>query len=266
MDNKALKILLDTYWDTTGWCNRQPSEEDFEYARSAGCMFGDFLLSHDDIVGSIRSMVAAVDLLDVSNAFLASLSTRRLELRSALGSYAIARHLPNHEYDGDKRCGVCGLYGKDLEPRDVNVLNFERYKWGGVRHLFSPLYVWFDLKQFAQWDRLTPTADDIAIVDSIISAAERMPAEARITGLEKALSGILKSNKPERKVLLEILGYCGILETNEHRGFSERFVRARDIPWPPTNDNDWQYPAAWWRGSDGINRQALKLFFPQYVL
>jgi hypothetical protein len=48
---------------------------------------------------------------EVGEAFLASLTSRRLDLRSALGSYAVARLLPEHSltpvpYDGSR--AICG--------------------------------------------------------------------------------------------------------------------------------------------------------------
>ncbi len=45
------------------------------------------------------------------------------------------------------------------------------------------------------------------------------PHEGKIRDLEKALSKVIKSNKEEREVLLQILGLCSILAPNEYPGF-----------------------------------------------
>jgi hypothetical protein len=46
----------------------------------------------------VRAAAASVSVSDVSTAFLASLTPRRLDLRSTLGSFAVARHLVAHPY------------------------------------------------------------------------------------------------------------------------------------------------------------------------
>ena len=98
-------------------------------------MFDPIRLSHGDIVRRAIEVRTRVDPQVVADAFLVSLSTRKLEPRSALGSYAVLRHFPPHEhYDRRKGCPVWGEYNDPDEDEDLNVLNFERFKWGGVRH------------------------------------------------------------------------------------------------------------------------------------
>src|SRR5689334_14844744 len=103
-------------------------------------MFKPRRLTHDQIIAWHGRARAAVTRQEVTAAFLASLSTRRLDWRSALGSYAVARHLPDHPHRGPasgRYCTTCGSSGgpKHAGPHDLSVLNFERLKWGGVRHL-----------------------------------------------------------------------------------------------------------------------------------
>lgn len=63
-------------------------------AVAAGVMFSEpRMLDHDGWVTAARQAGAAVNPVQVGEAFLASLTTRRLDLRSALSSYAIARVL-----------------------------------------------------------------------------------------------------------------------------------------------------------------------------
>jgi len=51
-------------------------------------------------------------------------------------------------------CAVCGLNEREVEI-DWDVMNFERFKWGGVRR-DDLTYVWLDLRQFAAADRPLP--------------------------------------------------------------------------------------------------------------
>ena len=90
--NNGLKILLKAYWSSEGWENGSVSVDDFLIAKKEGYMF-DYpkYISHDEAVKKLIDLVKKVDKNDVSNAFLYSLSTRKLEYRSILGSYYYAK-------------------------------------------------------------------------------------------------------------------------------------------------------------------------------
>jgi hypothetical protein len=263
--DRAQSILFDTYWSRAGW-RQQPvvSPEDFAFARDAGYMFEPVHLAHDDVIRWLGTSFQEAMLEDIRNAFLASLSTRRLELRSALGSYAVARHLPVHALKGDGfRCTICGLFDHPYRRYDLSILNFERYKWGGVRH-DHPEYVAFDLAQFAKLDRARPTQRDFDIMRQIVETARRCEPKARPRDLEKRLATVLTSNKAEREILIQILGYCGILQSSHHPGYFREFVNHADRTFP-LERTYWTYPVIWWRGADGINQEALEYYFPELV-
>lgn len=260
-DRRALKILFDTYWSPKGWKQEYAiSPEDFAYARAAGLMFDPAVITHESASARIRKVVRTLDPVRVGNAFLASLSTRRLELRSALGSYAIARHFPEHGYhELSHDCFICG-WQRDLFPLvDLSVLSFERHKWGGVRHE-QPEYIAFDLEQFALLPPVEPTGEDLEIMRSILSFARSSAPDGHVSDLEKRMMGAFKSNQAERKILLQILGYCGILQRDDYPGYFESFVYYDDRK---TRPSYWNYPVCWWRGMDGVCEKALKFYFPQ---
>lgn len=56
----------------------------------------------------------------------------------------------------------------------MNVLNFERFKWGGVRR-DDIAYIAFDLEQFARAPRLAPTRADIEVGQQLIDALRGLP-------------------------------------------------------------------------------------------
>lgn len=265
MNNKrALKILFDTYWSSKGWKKEKTvSPEDLAYAQNAGIMFQSVSLSHDDIVNWLKSAFKPINLENVSNAFLVSLSTRRLELRSALGCYAIAKNFPAHKYKGDSYCcTICVAFKNTKHPYDLSVFNFERYKWGGVRHQ-QPEYMAFDLEQFLILDTVLPSEQDIDVMRRIIQIAQQCEPNERPRDLEKKLSTVLKSNKAEREILIQILAYCGILKPGNHSGYFQSFPNYFERIPPPVNKIDWTYPVCWWRGKDGVNQAALNYYFPQ---
>jgi len=266
LDKKAKQILFKTYWSSAGWkSERTITPEDFDYAVKAGYMFKAVSMSHVQIVDRVKSILKNTDRRRVSDAFISSLSTRRLDWRSALGSYAIARNFPQHKFSGNHSCDVCGEILKPRHAEDLSVLNFERLKWGGVRHL-SPKYIAFDLEQFSLADITEPTPEDLKIFKAIIETARSLDGRARPGDLEKAISRILDSNEAERRVLIEILGYCGILQPQKQKGFLDAFVKYNEREHRPVNKIDWSYPVSWWLGVDGVNENALAYFFPRSIV
>jgi hypothetical protein len=238
-------------------------QADFEYAVEAGYMFQPFEVSHDEIASQIVSIRDSINHEDIAAAFLASLSLRRLELRSALGSYAVAKSFPQHIFqegtsheNGSSQCKICHIYGSQKKVEDLNVLNFERYKWGGVRH-DNPLYIAFDLEQFQKISRVEPQAEDLAIMKKIIDIA----STTKPRNLEKNLSKVIPSNKSEREILLEILSCSGILQSKDKMDSFTSSVNFTDKEIPAVATIDWNCPTSWWRGSDGVNSEALNYYF-----
>ena len=264
-DKKALKLLFKRYWSSEGWTTTYLTKEELDYSIAAGVMFKQQKISHEDVIEKIQILIPSLSLEDVVSQFIASLSTRRLDLRSTLGSFIVGRHILEHDFSGeDTNCAYCGGSNKIGKIEDLNVLNFERFKSGGVRHL-DPLYIAFDLEQFNKTEKLTSTTEDYEILNAILSVIAHFPPDAKLRDLEKALSKVVKSNKEEREVLLQILGFCSILSTNEHPGFINKFIPFNEREEPAHSKNDWSYPICWWRGKDRLNKNALKVVFPDLL-
>ncbi len=272
-DKKARKILLDAHW-RSGWLEAQTpgaNADDVSYAKSKGYWFDNLITNHDDLALDLIRAKDEVTAKEVGDAFLASLSSRRLELRSALGSFAFAKHFPDHKLassesckvsSGATLCQVCGYFDFD-EPQaeDLNILNFERHKWGGVRH-DDVTYAWFDLSQFRREMQIQPTKEDADILRTILRISASLPDDARPSVLAKELGGVLKSNSAERRVLIEVLSMAGILHPRNRPGYFCEFTPAFQREHTGEHYNDWSYPAIWWRGSDGVNASAVATFFP----
>jgi hypothetical protein len=143
---------------------------------------------------------------------------------------------------------------------DWNVLNFERFKWGGVRH-DQVNYAVFDLKLFLNSKVPNPKRDDLQIFRGIIAAITSVPPDVTSAGLQAHFAEVIKSNKAERDVIIGILGFCGILGTPEHPGFTDSFVAVREQTLPGRRFVDMSYPACWWRGSVGVNQARLTEWF-----
>ncbi|MEO1170648.1 MAG: hypothetical protein AAFX94_01165 [Myxococcota bacterium] len=225
-------------------------------------MFDPVRVTHDELVARAIGAKSRVSWNAVVEAFLSSLSSRRLELRSALGSLAYLQHMPNHSFtETSATCPVCGWHEVPEFEHDLSVLNFERHKWGGVRH-HDLLYTTFDLELFAKTPPVEATNSDHELLLVLLDSIESVPSGTTSSALEKHLKRVLKSNKAERQILLGILGMVGVLGTADHPGYGLAFVRADEVEIPPRRFVDMHYPACWWTRDDGLNRTALDLLMP----
>ncbi len=186
-------------------------------------MFDPVRVSHDDIVKRAIAAVRAVKRQFVADAFVVSLSSRRLDLRSALGNFAAFQHIAKHPAPRDREpCPVCGDYGRRKQQEDLNVLNFERFKWGGVRH-DQPLYASMDLNLFRKLARVTPKPEDVAVFKGVLKAIEAA-ALLHDTGKLAVPERIL--NKPGKLTVTEF-------ETMKlHVDVGADILSAIDFPFP----------------------------------
>jgi hypothetical protein len=261
-DQRAVKTLLGTYWTSAGWRgdeDRHIEPAEFEHAKRAGIMFDEARVTHADVIERLIRARDALDRPTVARAFVASLGNRRLDLRSALGSYAVFRHLQPHDESAGKICGGCGLWEASSEPEDLNVLNFERFKWGGVRH-DQPLYAMLDLELFLKEEVPRPTKQDVEVLRAIFAALREAPAGTTGAQAHRVLPKSFKANKAERDVMIAILGFCSILATDEYPGYAETFVS----PSSTRRFNEMSYPACCWRAADGLSAKAISDYFGEF--
>ncbi len=274
MDKRAKDILFKTYWSSTGWRDdRHTAPEDFAYAKEKGLMFDSLTISHDDCVKRIIEIANTITQEQVAKAFLSSLSTHRLDWRSGIGSYYIAKLFTPHVYtpvesgnsyrDGkiihrSYTCQICrdlkyGIIGHEYYANtDLNVLNFERIRWGGVRH-GALIYILFDLAQFAKEQISEPTEMDIEIFKCMLNTISSCKPGDYPSALRDRLKDVpnLKSSKDERAVIIEILACIKVLKPMSY----DR---------PGAGKNDWIY-VEFWRGEDGFNEEAIENYFGQYL-
>ncbi|MEU6018301.1 hypothetical protein ABZ826_31035 [Streptomyces sp. NPDC047515] len=274
MDKRAKQILFRTHWKN-GWIDRSARRidpADFEYAKSMGLMFDPVATTHDVCVRQIRESLLSVPVEKAARAFLSSLSQRRLDWRSGLASYVIAEQVAAHSYApavvgqllgaGGKvihtsySCGACRdcaveIVGHEAyEAVDLNVLNFERIKWGGIRHDHLE-YIWFDLEQLSKSNIPDPTPEDIAILAALLEVIEKSRPTDHPGALVKNLAPVITSTKDERVQLIEILAGAGVLRR-----------RRRDLT--VGTRGDWRLVGEW-RGEDGYDKSAVEALFGQYL-
>lgn len=266
--DEGKKILLLSFWSSKGWINPVITDEDFELCKSQGYMFDPpEVITHEEFFSKLDDVLKKVDPKDVANAFLYSLSTRELEYRSALGSYWYAVSIPEKlKKEAPYLCGWSRWSDFELKRTSgYNVLNFERYKWGGIRHT-KPKYALFDLEQFLLLPKASPNDEDVRILREILSCVAELKPGDKVGALQKTITSkkIFSSNKSETQVLLDILGICGVLSSAEHPCYAEKFAPCDGSRDPVESKNDYQYPVNRWYARDGINLERLRIVFEGY--
>ena len=245
MDKKAKDILFKTYWTSAGWIrdeNRNTSSEDFEYAKEKGLMFEPLTISKAELWVELQKIIHLIPMTKVTDAFLCSLTNKRLDWRSGLASYTNAQRLLKED-------NISEVYFENGENIDLSILNFERIKWGGVRH-DSGLYNWLDLTLLNNENIPTPTEQDIEIFKSILNVIDKSENGETPSMLRNRLIEAFKVSKDERHILMEILSCADILKPL-------RFDRKEP------GKHDWTF-VLHWRGGDKYNKQNLKKYFGKY--
>ena len=241
MDKKAKDILFKTYWTSAGWIGddkRKIDKIEFEYAKEKGLMFEPLTISKSELVEKIETILQKISVKKITDAFLCSLTNKRLDWRSGLASYVNAKRLLVEKNIHDYTYG----YGENI---DLNVLNFERIKWGGVRHC-SGIYNWLDLTLLEKEVIPNPTEQDVEVMKSILDVIDKSEIGETPSKLRNRLKNVLKGSKNEISILMEILACAEILQPL-------RFDRK--IP----GKHDWTF-VLFWRGEDKYDKENVRVF------
>lgn len=225
-------------------------------------------MEHDAIVAWAREAVRAADPAALADGFVASLGSRRLDRRSALGSYAAIRHLPAHGFTPSRRfhpsaCAVCGV--KAREEVDVAGLGSLRAKQDRLIRFTDVVYAAFDVATAGELPAAPPaSADDRARLDALIAAIAALPPTATLAALQPAIAKTFASNKRERQYVLEALGVLGVLCPPAIPSFFDAWVERDDFEHNQAahhHARDTAYPLQHWTGAAGVDRARLRAWF-----
>jgi hypothetical protein len=247
VDKKAKEILFKTYWNATGWIDskdRKIENDDFVYAKQKGVMFDPLTITKDDILIRLQKIIETIPLKKVTDAFLSSFTNSRLDWRSGLGSYANAKRLLMENNFDDY------YYGRGTDI-DLSIMNFERIKWGGIRHN-NGTYNWLDLTLLNLENVTKPKTQDIKIFQSILNEIGNSKKEEKIDTLRERISEILKSSVEETHMFTDILGSANILKPFSY----DRYAPEKHL---------WSFVSEW-RGEDKYSLENVKEYFGTYVI
>lgn len=240
MNKKAVQILNRLMDDQK---KHSVSAEELAYARKMGVVVEDQPITHDQAIDILEQVFEAVSLEDATQAFLYSLSSRDVDYRYILASYAYARSWFSFDQ---------GRTQEVPEKLTGSFFNWVKHRGGGIwETIGKPI---FYLEQFASMELRVASDVDVEILRSILELADSMEDKASGSALATAIrtAKLLPCNQAEVVGILETLGICGILDVPGHPGFLHSFT-------PPlerdTGDlrQSLSYPLNWWRGADGVN-------------
>lgn len=259
VEPRLVRQLVARHWGSSGW--RTPRGVPPQELVDAGLQFVDQpTRSHDEWVDVARAVVSATSRRAVVAAFVASLGSGRLDVRSALGSFAVLQHLQPHPLvpEAGGWCRVCGLH--EEVPSDPNVLSFERIKWAGVRRE-DVVYCTVDLELFAAApDPLASFDEGGTALRVMLDDLRARPDDARPGHVARTLPAVVRGAAAGREAVVEVLGVTGVLRTPDHPSFRSCFVPADERQDRPGR-SELAYPARWWRGSSGLDEEAVGDWF-----
>ena len=273
LDRKIVAILSKYYrkgrYDSVAMKYIPPvlSTAEQEALRASGVLPGQQPVDvrHDDALDRLQLAIGKADREHIAAAFVASLDSRPLVYRSALRSFAVGLHMAQHNWTGRDRnpsCRVCGMSKSDK----VDLVEKEAGRYlSGIAGFTEPFSAAYDLELFDGLPRVEPVKGDIEALQRLLKLVRTADEKETATQLVRKISGLITGDQYARSYVIETLGYCGILETPEHKGFFNGHIAFADRQARPHTRVDMEPPAVWWRGKHGMNEEALAFFFGKWV-
>jgi len=228
-------------------------------------------LTHDELIERIFVEYNKSDKKKITSNFLSSFSKNNINLRSGLSVFAILQTFPKHNFklregqtlDRITPCEICSSF-INIEC-DTGLIKECFLEVGGlISH--SLLIYYYYLLETNKLEVTQPTESDFRIFSEILTillkADEKDTVKKTVQSKIGKIKGF-KSDAEQRQALLETLGYCSILETDEHKGLLNNYINLATAP-TKTHSSNWKYPVDFWLGKDGINKEAFEFWFGEY--
>jgi hypothetical protein len=226
--------------------------------------------AHDEAVLLAVDLGKRVSINRVAKNFVAGLSSGDTVYRSGLPALAIMQTFPAHtfthakDFGPDYQCSTCISGSNNPSFQTIEYIKEGARNTGGLIS-YGDVYMYCVLLLLQEeLPPLEPCEHDYEILLQIVRIIENSAPDTTPKILQKLLKDVkgFRSNEEQRRTLIETLGYCGILQTEEHHGCLYKFTRLGLAP-RKRHRSDWNYPVDWWMGRDGINQHALRFWFPE---
>ncbi len=288
---KTLKGYYDWFWHEYSGVDRQAlfrffyGEEippdnidhtlDVRRGIEEGILVPPVEIPHDEVITELKRVCKSVDMKDVVNGFLYSLSTGKNEYRTALASYLFAKGIRSHEHKYKhllryRGCAVCGLMTDEkgtahiVDSLSTCVMYYpDKYN---TEHIQRADYALFDLKQFIKLPKVSYSGEDVDILVKILKLVDELGPENKYTALQKLITRakFFKASGNEVNVILGILSVCGVLQTPKYKGYLREYTDIDDRDFVGY-ETEIFYPLFHWRAKYGVDIKSLKEVFPLSV-
>ncbi|ENT4820042.1 TPA: hypothetical protein U2Q33_004883 [Citrobacter farmeri] len=242
------------------------SEEEKMILTKNGLGFEPIDITHDEALRKSFLFFELIHKNNITATFLSSLSSSRLDYRSGLSAFAIMQTMPKHRFEKNQAsfCKICSAE-EDKKHFDLTSLNQTRFFSGSLAVFKTPYEISFFLEQQSRLEVVQPNGKDFSIFNAILKIIVDAESGEKLTSIIKKIRVIdgFRITTDQCRYLLETLGFCGIMETKEHKGYLTYFTNPGLAP-SKSHSSNWAYPVDFWTGGDGINREALKFWFGEY--
>jgi hypothetical protein len=268
IDDKAFDILV-KYRNIS---IKDIPQEEFSYALDKGYLFEETNITHNEAVKWLFREYELINKIYVSNSFLASLSTNQISWRIGLAVYSIMQTFPFHLYQKTDNienisktspCCICSSY---INHNSFNYMNLMRIAVGKFLSHSVYNYAFCLQEQNKLSIAIKPNKEDFELFIKLIKF---LCSNKEIKGPTDLLKRLRKNkilnlnNESQLRAIIDLLGYCCILESKTHLGPLTKYVNLATAP-RKTHSSDWSYPVDFWTGEDGINREAYNFWFGDY--
>jgi hypothetical protein len=214
-------------------------------------------------------------------------------LMTGLGVYARYLHFPDahlvHIDDTHPTiCSVCVHRFEHKDPDYENMTAGQKHRMQyGFHSQIDALDNYHILKYHNTMPSKAPSELDLEWFRELLSFLESLPKQSTIKDVLKSIksttpfqvridtmkklakentlasAGLTANTELFFERFLEILGFCGVLDSEGHRGY----LFGEVLAFPPRVNwvSDWYYPADFWKGEYGINKEALSYWFGDFI-
>ncbi|WP_144630728.1 hypothetical protein [Bordetella genomosp. 13] len=255
LDPKAIRKLLDDQdWD-------EPASPEL---LATGLATETRTLTHDEALQWLLTERDKADKSQVVANFLVGVERNHAYLRAALSAYACTTHMPPHPFTEvhpqQYSCNVCAF----SRTNEVSFIGLNAFRFGcGAVMSGDVAQSAFLLQEHNASTKLRPGSLDLML--KILDLIRNVPAETKPKDLLKRLRKLpgVKMDEEEGRFFLGLLGHCGILQTAKHPAPFYEYINLGLAP-GSSRSSDWEYPVDFWRGSDGVDADAMAYWFGEY--
>lgn len=219
---------------------------------------GTAVAKHDDGVAWCVQVAAQVSRAEVGACLAVGLAERCPRYQAAFFAHVLGERVAPHPHfplqgphvpDADRDyCDTCiGLVRQELDFKDL-----EERRQAFFGEFYGPIEYAFVLQRQIAEGFPDPTDRAKAIVRALFDAIASIDEGGPTSALEKRLGTVFRSNKYERRKVVEML-------------FMARILVGTASPSSTNPRTEWSDEALAWRGRDAYSRASARSYFPWLV-